>query len=127
MSNSVESVSNIRKMDDEHRLVYCVVLEPDTVDLQEDVVSVETIEKACHTFLVRSRVVGDQHLTKADADVVESYIAPVDFEMEGQLVRKGSWIMAVKVHDEVLWKSVKSGEYSGFSIGGTAIRVPIDE
>jgi DNA adenine methylase len=124
---TADITSAIRKRDDERRLVYCVVLEPETVDLQDDIVSFDTIEKASHTFLQRFRVVGDQHCVKADADVVESYLAPVDFEMEGQLVRKGSWVMAIKVHDDELWAAVKSGEYTGFSIGGTAVRVPEDD
>lgn len=127
MSDVLDAVSNITKVDTDLRLVYCVVLEPDTVDLQKDVVSVEDIEKACHTYLVRSRIVGEQHVKKANADVVESYIAPMDFEIGDQRVLKGSWVMVVKVHDDELWGKVQAGEITGFSIGGTAYRVPEDE
>jgi len=124
--NDVTTHSTILKRDDEQRLVYGVVLEPETFDLQEDSCSFDTIQKASHTYLQESRVVGDLHLQSALASVVESYLAPCDFEMNGQQVLKGSWVMVVKVHDPVLWKSVLDGEYTGFSIGGFGERVPCE-
>ncbi len=57
--------------------------------------------------------------------MVESFLAPVEFEEGGQTIRKGSWVLAVKVFDDELWESVKSGERTAFSIAGTAERVPV--
>ena len=113
---------DIAKADDEKRIVYGIVLEPDTVDLQGDTVAVDTIETAAHDFLVKSRAVGDMHSGLADAEVVESYLAPSDGEMGGQSYSAGTWIMAVKVRSDELWEMVKSGDYSGFSIGGIGAR-----
>jgi len=112
----------ILKADEERRLVYGVVLEPDTVDSQGDIISAAEIEKAAHKFLVKSRVVGDRHSKKANAEVVESYIAPDDFEMGGQKVKKGSWVLGVHISDDRLWDAVKKREYTGFSVGGFGIR-----
>lgn len=130
MPNSeMESVSMeavFKSSDDDKRLVYGVVLEPDSFDLHEDLLSFDTIEKAAHNYLITSRVVGDNHLTKAEAEVVESFLAPVDYTLGEELVRKGSWVMVVKVHDDDLWQGIKKGEYTGFSIGGVGRRVPYE-
>lgn len=106
------------------RLVYGVVYEPDVVDLHGDYTTAEEIEKAAHTYLREYRLVGDQHVELADAEVVESFIAPVDYTApDGTQVRKGSWVMGVKVHSDALWAEIEKGAYTGFSIGGQAERV----
>ena len=115
----------ISKADEEARIVYGVVLEPHTTDLQGDVLSVDTIENAAHKYLIQHRTVGDNHSRQARAEVVESYLAPADMELGGQMISKGSWVMAVHVIDDALWNAVKSGDYSGFSIGGTGARTKI--
>lgn len=35
------------------------------------------------------------------------------------------WIIAMKVHDDEVWKRVKSGELKAFSIGGKGLRSAI--
>lgn len=113
----------ILKSEDEKRLVYGIVLEPDRVDAHGDVVVSSEIEKAAHGFMIKSRLIGDNHMTKAEnVKVAESYISPVDFDMENQRIIKGSWIIVVKVDDDEMWKAVKDGEYTGFSIGATGYR-----
>lgn len=102
---------------DEQQLIYGVVLEPEQVDAQGDIISAEEIEKTAHLYLKRSRIIGEKHLKKADASVVESYIAPTDFTLNDELVIKGSWVLVTKIEDEQLWKEVKQGAYNAFSIG----------
>ncbi len=107
------------------QIVYAVVSEPDTVDLHDDIIPADEIEKAAHEYLRSYRVVGVQHEELAPAEVVESFIAPVDYAADdGTLVKKGSWVMAVKVHSADLWAEIEKGAYTGFSIGGQAERVP---
>lgn len=116
----------LKKFNSEKRLVYGEVLVPDVEDSQGDLVSSEEIEKAAHEYLRTFRLVGDSHEDLAPAEVVESYIAPVDFTPEGgDLIRKGSWVMVVKVQSEELWQEILKGEYTGFSIGGEAYRDPV--
>jgi hypothetical protein len=115
----------IFKADEDKRIVYGIVLEPDTIDLQGDVLGLDTIETAAHKYLVASRLVGDGHSQAAEAEVVESYLAPADIELGGQVIRQGTWIMGVKVHDDAMWQAVKDGEYTGFSIGGRGERKEI--
>ena len=110
------------KADDEQQIVTGVVLEPETVDAQGDIISAEEIEKAAHKFLAKSRVVGEKHKSQAQAEVVESYIAPQDITIGDQAVKAGTWILSVKVHDGNLWEEVKRGEITGFSIGAIGMR-----
>lgn len=118
-------VNSIIKADTEKRLVYGIVLEPNSVDLQGDTIKAETIEAAAHQYLVKSRVIGAGHAGKADASISESWIAPEDFTYEGQDIKKGTWLMTVKINNDILWDKVKNGTYQGFSIGGTGLRVPM--
>ncbi len=118
--------AQIVKADASKQIVIGVVLEPNEIDTQKDTISAEDIEAAAHRYLVDSRVVGDQHRKKAKTDVVESYIAPVDFELNKQMVKKGSWVLAVHVVDSALWKDVDAGKYTGFSVGGVGVRQKIE-
>ena len=121
--NEVSLVSKIAMVEDEKRLVYGVVLVPDEVDSQGDVARAEVIEEAAHDYLASSRAVSKMHMEPATASVVESYIAPCDLRLSENEVKKGSWVITVKVGDEELWGRIRSGEYGGFSVGGLAERV----
>ena len=118
----------IKKFDGEKRLIYGIVLEPgtpDSVDAHGDWVSAATIELAAHKFLTKyqkASKLGVQHTMFGEIglDLAESYIAPCNFELNGEKVKKGSWVLVTKVTDDVLWNKVKNGEYTGYSIGGVA-------
>jgi hypothetical protein len=103
-------------------LVYCVVLSPDEEDLQGDVVSAEDIEKACHEFMLDYGYVMDSHTKSANARIVESFIAPTDYQVGAESIKAGSWVATIKVFDVDLWESIEAGEYTGFSIGGVGRR-----
>jgi SAM-dependent methyltransferase len=112
----------IHKADPHKQVVYGVVLAPDEIDLQEDWMTPEEIEKTAHFFMMNGRTIGKAHESVAKAVPVESYIAPMDMQYTGQYgdqtVKKGSWVLGVKVLDPEEWKKVVSGEYTGFSVGG---------
>lgn len=108
----------IFKSDEDKRIVTGVVLEPMFMDLEADIMTPDEVEKAAHIFMLEHRTIGFRHRTKADAKLVESYIAPVDFELNGQKVKKGTWIISVFVEDLELWAAIKRGEIQGFSVGG---------
>lgn len=121
-SATFEHETNILKRDDELQLVTGVVMEPEEVDAHGDVVSEEEIRQAAHDFMRVSRVMGLQHKQKAPVEVVESFIAHTEMNIGDEVVKKGSWVMTAKVHDLAIWEQVKLGEYTGFSIGGTAVK-----
>jgi hypothetical protein len=114
----------------EKRLVTGVVLEPNVIDAQHDYEEPETIERAAHKFLMNyNKPVGQNgtqlglmHRAFGDLgiELVESYVAPAEFALGNEKVKKGSWIMTVHVTSDKVWSDVKAGKLTGFSIGGVA-------
>lgn len=115
-----------KSVDEEKRLALFVVLEPQegdlTTDLHTDTYTAEEVEKACHNF--------NSHCSKAnlfhkveteEVKIVESYIAPVDFNLDGKTVKKGTWLQSWYFPEtevgNLLWKAVKAGEINGVSVG----------
>lgn len=111
----------IQKVDVEKRLVTGIVLEPDTVDLQGDIYDADTIEDSAHNFLKNVRNMGLMHKQFGkNLHVVESNIAPVNFELNGKKIKQGTWVLTAKVLDDEIWEAVKNNELNGFSIGAVA-------
>lgn len=122
----------ICKVESERRRVTGIVLQPEVVDAQADVISAEAIEDAAHAFLANYNTktkVGLQHSVAPGSPVgqfpkglhlVESYVAPVEMILNGRPIKKGTWLMTVFVEDDEVWARVKSGQIRGFSIGGIA-------
>jgi len=123
----VEKAFQVVHKADEKRIVYGVVLSPHGPDAQGDVIPPEEIEEAAHNFIAFGGAIGINHEGRPiAARPVESFIAPVDFEyVPGKpesRIRKGEWVLAVKVFDDAVWEKVKRGELTGFSIQGWARR-----
>ncbi|MEM5020369.1 XkdF-like putative serine protease domain-containing protein [Bacillus subtilis] len=115
-----KEVKVLVKEADEQKLVYGIVYEPDTVDAHGDFMTAAEIEKAAHGFLKDAREIDKQHDFQGGVgEVVESYVAPADFEMNGETIKKGSWVLVTKASDEV-WEQIKKGEITGYSMAGTA-------
>jgi DNA adenine methylase len=110
----------------DERFVLGIVLEPETVDAQGDIYSADEIRTAAHRFMEEFGGLGLMHRMRVNGrvKVLESYIAPADFTIGDVRVRKGTWLLAVHVLDDGLWSQVKDGTLTGFSIGGSARRVP---
>jgi hypothetical protein len=119
----------ILKASDEEQTVTGIVLQPEVVDAQGDIMSADVIKAAAYGFLMnfnKSTKLGLQHSTfpKGKLALVESYVAPNGIVLGAKTVRQGTWIMTVKVLDGEIWKKVKDGKIAGFSIGGRAKVVP---
>lgn len=112
------------KSDDEKRYTLGIVYEPDVVDSQGDYATAEDIEKAAWDFMRKSLRLGYMHKDSDNdiGDIVESYIAPVDMRIGDNVVKAGTWLIGV-VWSPQYWEKVKSGEITGFSMGGTARRI----
>lgn len=127
----VEKLCPIAKISPEKQIVYCVVLSPDEIDEDDDYMFAEDIEKAAHDYLLNSRVIGDTHGKQAAAAPVESYICPADCEWTSgpygpQVVKKGAWVIGIRIFDKNLWEAVKNGEYQSVSVGGAGLRDPLN-
>lgn len=117
----------VMKTPDE-RFVLGIVLEPETVDAQNDIYSAEEIRKAAHLYMEEFGHIKLMHRgapIDGKVKILENYIAPVAMEIDGQPVKKGTWLLGVRVLDDSLWNAVKSGDLTGFSIGGLAVKTPL--
>ena len=124
-----ERTVTIAKRDNEKRLVFGIVYEPDTVDAHGDYATEDEIEKAAHSFAHNGAQLKLEHEAPANGVAVsESYIVrDHGYKLsEGESstnVKKGSWVIVVKVFDDAIWDAVKKGEITGFSMGGRAKRM----
>ncbi len=120
-TKTVTVTAKIIKTTEEKQIVLGVVMEPFELDTDDNWTNIEEIEKTAHGWMIKSQTMGLEHTFKTDEIVpVESFLAPQDMTIGEEFVKKGSWLMAVKVMDEKLWGMVKSGEFTGFSIGAKA-------
>ena len=118
---------NIAKQDEEKRLVYGIVYEPETVDLHGDIASAEAIEKAAHNFLPELiktndsglNIMHDDPVNISKAAIVESYIQKEDGKLGEQAIKKGAWVIVTKVFNDQLWADIKAGKFNGYSMEGT--------
>ncbi|MCT1183076.1 DNA methyltransferase [Lactococcus lactis] len=114
------TVKLLTKSDDPQKLVYGVVYEPNVEDAHGDFMDAETIEKAAHGFMEEYQNIDKQHDFKTSAGkVVESYVAPSDMTVGDTAITKGTWVLVTKATDE-LWESIQKGEFTGYSLAGTA-------
>jgi len=116
----------IVKVAKEERYIMGIVMIPEVADAHGEVTSAEEIRQAAHKFLARGPKIGYQHSeTPGGLTLLESYIAPVDFALGTRKIVKGTWLMAVRVDNDKIWKEVKDGTITGFSIEGYARKVPV--
>lgn len=109
---------------DEERFVLGIVLEPETIDAQKDIYSANEVRDAAHTFMSDFQNLGLMHreIVTGRVKILESYVAPAEFTLDGTTVKRGTWLLAVRVTDDALWKEIQDGGLTGFSIGGNAVR-----
>ena len=110
----------ILKAEKETHHVTGIVYEPLVEDAQGDFMTAEEIQKAAYWF-AKNGVGNDiQHSFKPQSGltVVESWIAKADFEIDGEQIKKGTWLMTVEVTDADVWSAIEKGEITGFSMGG---------
>lgn len=115
----------IRKTGEE-RYVLGIVLEPEVVDAQKDIYSSDEVRAACYRYMEDFQNTGLMHsqLVNGRVRLLENYLAPVDFSIGDESVKKGTWLQALRIRDDGIWHAVKSGELTGLSIGGSAVRAP---
>lgn len=79
---------------------------------------------------VNKRGLNDMHVSGDDDEnlgaIVECYIAPADFEIGGEKVKKGTWLLGVVWNPDYFAK-IENGERTGLSLEGTAVRVEVNE
>lgn len=110
-----------------------IALVPHQVDAHGDIIDdEEVILNAAEDFLAGINVYTGMGLEHKDMnppiDLVQSFVVPdSDMVINKTVVKKGSWVVTVRINDDDLWKDVLEGKYTGFSIGGKATAVVLDQ
>lgn len=114
------STGRILKADSETHFVTGIVYEPLVEDTDGNYMTEAEITKAAHWFMKNDGDVDVQHCFKKakGVEVVESYVAKSDMDIEGQDIAKGTWIMTMEVTDDKTWDAIEKGDITGFSMGG---------
>ena len=127
MSEQTIKAALIKKsLNEEKRLATFLVLEPQdedytTSDLHGDWYDLDTVEDAWHSFNRFCRKANLFHLVDTTAfEFVESYITEADMVLGEEPIKKGSWLAKIYVNKsdagDLIWKSIKSGEFNGLSV-----------
>lgn len=100
-----------------------IVYEPMTEDTQGNYMTEAEIEKAAHWFAKNGNGVDLQHDFEPleGACVVESSVAKADYEIDGEPVKKGTWLMTMEITNQDIFDSITKGDITGFSMGGSGI------
>lgn len=132
----------IAKSDSEKRLVfgYAKFSEDPTnrghyyIDRQGDIITPADLESSAYDYVLHSRDSGEMHVSKGAGTLVESFVSTPD-----KLERMGlppdslpvGWWVGYRIHEVEKgqpdpFDKIKSGEYTGFSVEGSAVRTPVD-
>ena len=117
-----------KAVNEELMQVLYVAMVPDEADLHGDITTAEEVRKACHNFNQYCMKANLFHLVETNSfSIAESYLAPTDFILGEVLVKAGTWLVNLQIHDDDVWELVKSGQINGVSIGALASVQKIEE
>lgn len=94
-------------------------------DLQDDGIDPEDLEALAYKYVRFYRDSGELHVNAGKAVLIESVVTTVEKQRVWGIpsgVMPVGWWTGFYVLDDAVWEKVKSGEYSAFSIEGTAVR-----
>jgi hypothetical protein len=114
------------KVEDEERIVTGIVYLPDEVDSHGDFMKASTIRKMMINWVTKYQKFKLQHNEDVSSDkvqMVECFQAPITYASGTTIISKGAWLLSSKINDEQIWKDVKEGKITGYSIGGWGKRV----
>ncbi len=133
MAGTFRIQADIAKVDEQLGLVmgYAIVCAEDGApyfDLQGDHIPEDAMLKASLDFMEHSRLVGEMHVRDENGKVVKRGTVPFLFPLTADIAksldispRRTGLLIAIRPDSDILAK-FRSGELTGFSIGGARIR-----
>lgn len=123
------SGGSILKVDDEQRIVWGWIYVSTEkgrlmVDSQGDSIEPAEMVKMANDFMLNTRTGKVMHQGAETGRFIHSF--PLTKELSkafGIACDREGWIGAMKVEDDKMWAAVKSGAFTGFSIGGSVSEV----
>ncbi len=131
----IEWGGEISKVDADKRQVFgwASVITMDgkpVVDLQNDYMELDTIEKAAYDYVKESRKGGNMHARDGESpkhvsDLIESFVVTDEKKKTLGLPDEfpTGWLVGFQVNDDETWQQVKDGKRKEFSIHGSGQRV----
>lgn len=126
----------VMKSDDDRHLVFgwaSVAIRVDggqIVDYQDDAIDPEDLETAAYNYVADFGTAGEMHQRGGVGRVIESMMFTKEkataLGIPEGILPQGWWI-GFHITDDEVWEKIKSGEYSMFSIEGTATREPMEK
>lgn len=124
MPEKFVSIYPVDKADNDEHICCSVVYapgSPDDTDTQGDYATENEIRLAAYSFVENTQIFKMNHKGKPiKVKILESYIAPQDVTIAGQLIIKGSWILTTRILDKKVWDAIKKKEILGMSMAGFA-------
>jgi len=125
---TIEAAAGVKKgifvKSDEERIVAGVVYAPDEVDSQGDYTDADEIWKGMKSHMIQSngKICLMHDGVRKNVAIVECFQADEDTVKGGDVIPAGAWYLSVYVPPEMeeVWKAVKRGDITGFSMGGQA-------
>jgi hypothetical protein len=100
----------------------------EVVDWQEDIIEIGELEQAAYEYALNVRTAGEMHEGGGIVQLIESVVFTKEkaaaMGIPTETLPEGWWI-GFHIFDDDVWEKVKTGEYSMFSIEGTAERIEI--
>lgn len=110
----------------EERYILGVILVPDEPDAQGDIYDSDEVRKAAHSFMEfyggETFKIMHNGQPVDGVKVLETYVSKAEETHGGETFPVGTWLLAVRVVNDDLWAAVRRGAFTGFSMGGTALR-----
>jgi hypothetical protein len=111
---------------DEQRIVFAPVLVPGEPDYDYDkgemILTKDEVQRIAWNWMEDYANIDVMHGLNNVAVPVESYLLPVEWTVtaygKSMTLPVGTWIMAGKVKDDIVWKDIKEGKLTGFSVMG---------
>lgn len=106
----------------------------EVIDGEGDAISDAILEEGAYDYVLKSRIADDEHDESNRGELIESMLfTPEKCEALQKTLRESGieatidipavvWWGGHQLTDEIVKAKVRSGEYSGFSIGGSAMR-----
>jgi len=105
------------------------------LDADNEFTTREWLEKACHEWMIHYQRMFKQHDPSEGRQpvyVVENFITDEDTVKDGNTIPANSWFLLCQIDlgtkvGKELWKNIKDGEITGWSMGGIALEEDIEE
>jgi hypothetical protein len=90
--------------------------------IEDEWANEDQIRGAAYRFMNNGALVNKMHESlEPYGQLVENFIAQTDFEVDGETVKKGSWVVGIMPSEEGRVK-IDNGDITGISIQGTGLR-----